>query len=198
MPPRGLGGPFWADAPRRPGTYHVRTGRRLAGDELGWPPSRKIRSHRLDPDHLSPEVWLPRPRRSRGDVRAMHIVMADGRRDRRLAALLRADPRTTLEQSPRGPRTGAVAAGPAQRQPAPSRTRDRRRDLRDPPTVPAGPPRTCGARPVELVSGEPGPVTSLGGLVGPHRRLALVRASLSEVEAVAQARGRRSTTCSWR
>jgi WS/DGAT/MGAT family acyltransferase len=41
----------------------------------------------------------------------------------------------------------------------------------------------------DLVSGEPGPVTSLGGLVGPHRRLEFVRASLDDVEAVARATG---------
>jgi WS/DGAT/MGAT family acyltransferase len=120
----------------------------------------------------------------------MHHVVADGLAGiATLAALLH------VQEGDGGP--PAAAWSPA---PPPSRTELRRDSLlrraRAARGVVAalGRPRATSAAAAELwhgirdlVSGEPGPVTSLGGLVGGHRRLAVVRASLADVQAVAHA-----------
>jgi diacylglycerol O-acyltransferase len=196
MPPRGLGGPFWADAPSFELAYHVRTGRRLqTGDEAGLLAAvEEIRSHRLDPAHPLWEVWLL-PGLDAGRVGMfvrMHHVMADGVAGiASLAALLR----SRSEDDDRAEPAWTPAPEPSRRDLLSDSLRRRAYAIGG--GISAIRRARAGLRTVadvwratrQLISGEPGPVTSLGGLVGPHRRLALVRASLDEVEAVAQARG---------
>ncbi|HEU4330699.1 MAG TPA: wax ester/triacylglycerol synthase domain-containing protein [Lapillicoccus sp.] len=192
---RGLGGPFWADASSFDVAYHVREGPHIeSGGEADLLRAvENVRSHRLDPAHPLWEIWLF-PGLDAGRVGMfvrMHHVVADGVAGvASLAALLRTrsvdrvaqlawipaeepSPRELLSDSLRR-RANAIGAGISA--------------IRRPSAVLQSAADVWRAT-RELVSGEPGPVTSLGGLVGPHRRLALVRASLAEVEEVAHETG---------
>ena len=196
MPPRGLGGPFWADAPSFDLAHHVRTGPRLeSGDEAGLLAAvEEIRSHRLDPTHPLWEIWLlPGLDASRvGMFVRMHHVVADGVAGiASLAALLPSRP----EDDAQAQHAWTPAAEPSRLELLSDNLRRRTHAIGGGISA-IRRPRACLRTAADvwratrqLVGGEPGPVTSLGGLVGPHRRLALVRASLNEVEAVAQARG---------
>jgi WS/DGAT/MGAT family acyltransferase len=194
VPRPGLGGPFWVDAPALDLAHHVRVGPPVdAGDEPALLRAvEEIRSRRLDLGRPLWEVWLlPGPAGVAMFVR-MHHVVADGVAGvASLAALLR-DP------SPPGP--GAepdwvTRPEPSARQLLADTVRRRgravrtgRAALRHPWSATSS--AVAGWRATrDLVSGEPGPVTSLAGLVGPHRRLALLRASLGDLEAVAHAQG---------
>ncbi len=192
VPPRGLGGPYWVDDPSFDLAQHVRLGPALgSGDDADLLAAvERIRSRRLDMRRPLWELWLLP---GLGDGRLalfvrMHHVMADGVAGVATLSTLLSDvagerPAGTGEWSPR---------------PAPSRTallhdslRSRGRGLRGAVRAVAHPRASCG-RVAEVwhgirgfVTGAPGPVTSLGGLVGPHRRLVAVRAPLKDVEAVA-------------
>jgi len=196
IPPRGLGGPFWADAPSFDLAHHVHAGPRLQiGDDAGLLGAvEQIRSHRLDPTLPLWEIWLL-PGFDAGRVGMfvrMHHVVADGVAGiASLATLLRSPSEDDVRAEP-----GWIPA------PEPSR-RDLLSDsLRRHAHAIGGGISTirhprAGLRTVadvrratrQLVGGEPGPVSSLAGLVGPHRRLALVRTSLGQVQAVARASG---------
>ena len=194
FPPRGLGGPFWTDAPDFRLAEHVCVGPVLASDDDAalLAAVEQIRSRPLDLRRPLWEVWLlPGPHTERVALFVrMHHVVADGLAGiATLAALLH------VPKGDGGP--PAPAWLPA---PPPSRTEllcdsllRRARAARDAAAA-LGRPRATSAAAAEvwhgireLVSGEPGPVTSLGGLVGGRRRLAVVRASLADVQAVAHA-----------
>ena len=194
VPRRGLGGPFWADAPAFDLSQHVRLGPPVpSGDEAGLLDAvEEIRSRRLDPARPLWEMWFF-PGLAGGRVGMfvrLHHVVADGVSGiASLAALLagpgatgtRAETRWTPadEPSPRELRRDSLRRRVDALCSVITAGRHPRRALR---TVAQSWQATR-----ELVSGEPGPVTSLGGLVGPHRRLAFVRAPLDDVEAVARA-----------
>lgn len=196
VPPRGLGGPFWVDAPAFDLAQHVRLGPRIeSGSEAGLLGAvEEIRSHRLDPSHPLWEMWLlPDLDAARLAMFVrMHHVVADGVAGiATLAALLREPPEDGDQAEPAwipapepsgrellgdslGRRVQALGRGIAT-------VRRPREGLRTVAEV------WRASR--ELVGGEPGPVTSLAGLVGPHRRMALVRAALGELEEVAHSKG---------
>jgi WS/DGAT/MGAT family acyltransferase len=196
VPAWGLGGPLWVEAPGFDLAQHVRLGPPVdPEDEAALAEAvEQIRSRRLDLSRPLWELWLL-PGAGAGGMTLfvrMHHDVADGVAGvARLAALLGEQPRTGTPEKP------AWLPGPA-----PSR-RELLADnlcrrgraigrglaaLRHPRTVlRSGVEAWRATR--ELVSGEPGPVTSLGGLVGPHRRLSFVRASLADLEEVAHARG---------
>lgn len=198
QPPRGLGGPYWTDDPSFDLANHVRVAPPLeSADDAGLLAAvEQVRSRRLDPSRPLWELWVL-PGLGEGRVALfvrMHHVVADGVAGvATLAALLRLGSREGAAE-----RLGAVRGWTTT--PVPSRKelfrdglRLRVRALRGAVGAVGRPRATCasvaevwhGIR--ELVTGEPGPVTSLGGLVGASRRLAVVRASLADVEAVAHA-----------
>lgn len=196
VPPRGLGGPFWVDAPDFDLAQHVRLGPPIEPGSEGalLAAVEDIRSRRLDLGRPLWEMWLL-PGLDAGRVAMfvrMHHVVADGVAGiASLAALLRES-------------AGAGAPAGRARVPAPEPTRRelltetwsrhvheaghslaRLRHPRSGMRTAVGAWRAVRG----LVGGEPGPVTSLKGLVGPHRRLALVRVPLREVQEVAHAEG---------
>jgi WS/DGAT/MGAT family acyltransferase len=194
VPAPGLGGPFWVDDPSFDLTHHVRTGPPLeSGDDtvlLGA--VEQIRSRRLDPSRPLWELWLlPGLDAGRlGMFVRMHHVVADGVAGMAsLAALLRAP----AENLTRAQAVWAPAPEPSRFELLADGARRRAREMGK-GIAAIGRPRVAPAtigevwRAMrELVGGEAGPVTSLGGLVGPHRRLALLQAELSEVQRVARA-----------
>jgi WS/DGAT/MGAT family acyltransferase len=195
-PPPGLGGPYWVDAPSFDLSYHVRLGPPLeSADDPGLLDAvEQIRSQRLDPSRPLWQIWLlPGLGGGRmGLFIRMHHVISDGVGGIASLATLLRDP----------PHDGAEAPDRWTHAPEPSRgdlLKDslRRRAQRISGVVAAvRRPRSTltaitNAWPAtrELITGEPGPVTSLDGLVGTHRRMALIHASLTEVKAVAHANG---------
>jgi WS/DGAT/MGAT family acyltransferase len=196
VPPRGLGGPFWADASSFDLAYHVHAGPRLqSGGEAGlFGAVEEIRSRRLDPTRPLWEIWLfPGLDAGRvGMFLRMHHVVADGVAGiASLAALLGSGSEDDARSEP----AWIPTPEPSRRELFSDSLRRRAHTMGGGISAirrPRGGLRTVAdvwRATRQLVTGEPGPVTSLGGLVGPHRRLALVRASLGEVQAVAQARG---------
>jgi WS/DGAT/MGAT family acyltransferase len=196
VPPRGLGGPFWVDAPAFDLAQHVRLGPRIdpggEADLLGA--VEEIRSRRLDPSHPLWEMWFF-PGLDAGGVAMfvrMHHVVADGVAGiASLSALLHDPP----EDGARAEPAWIPAPEPSGRELLTDNVRRRVHSMgRGIASIrrPRASLRTAAevCRAIRgLVSGEPGPVTSLGGLVGAHRRLALVRAPLGEVQEVAHAKG---------
>ncbi|GAA1984610.1 wax ester/triacylglycerol synthase family O-acyltransferase [Terrabacter lapilli] len=192
VPPSGLGGPYWVDDPSFDLAHHVRVGPELAsGDDADLLSAiERIRSRRLDMRRPLWELWLLpgfRDGRLALFVR-MHHVMADGVAGVATLATLLSD-----EAGERPARAGEWSP-----RPAPSRGELLHDSLRSRGGAlhgairAAAHPRGSYASAAQLwhgirglVTGAPGPVTSLGGLVGPHRRLAVVRAQLEDVEAVA-------------
>jgi WS/DGAT/MGAT family acyltransferase len=196
VPPRGLGGPFWVDAPDFDLARHVRVGPQVdTSDEATLLDAvEEIRSRRLDLNRPLWEIWLlPGPDAGVTAVFVrMHHVVADGVAGvASLSALLRDPPgdgdrgepaRVPVpEPSGRELLADAVCRHVRGTSRAVATLRHPGQRLR---TVVAGWRATR-----DLVSGEPGPATSLGGLVGPHRRLALVRAPLAGLEETAHAEG---------
>jgi WS/DGAT/MGAT family acyltransferase len=196
VPPQGLGGPYWVDDPSFDLDYHVRLGPRLQSeDEAGLLDAvEHIRRHRLDPRRPLWEIWvLPGLDGDRvGMFVRMHHVISDG-----VAGI--ASLTTLLRGTRQGGTTEQETWTPA---PEPSR-RDLLIDSLRHHTQAIGGAVAAIRRPRasftaitqawaatrELVTGEPGPVTSLDGLVGAHRRIALVHASLAEVKTVAHSNG---------
>ena len=196
VPPHGLGGPFWVDAPAFDIAQHVRSGPRIdSGSEAGLLDAVEgIRTRRLDPSRPLWEIWLL-PGLDGGRVAVfvrMHHVVADGVAGiASLSVLLRDPPEDGAQSEP----AWIPAPEPSSREVLTDHLRRRVHAMgRGIAKVrhPGAGFRTVTAvwrSTRELVSGQPGPVTSLGGLVGPHRRLALVRAPLDEVWEVAHANG---------
>lgn len=196
VPRRGLGGPFWVDAPAFDIAQHVRLGPRIdSGSEDGLLDAvEEIRSRRLDPSRPLWEIWLLPglgPGRVAMFVR-MHHVVADGVAGiASLSTLLRDPPEDGAQTKP----TWFPAPEPSSREVLTNHLRRRMHAMGRGIAMVRHP--GAGLRTAaevwratrELVSGQPGPVTSLGGLVGPHRRLALIRAPLDQVEEVAHANG---------
>lgn len=194
VPPWGLGGPYWVDDPSFDLAHHVRVAPPLtSGDDADLLASvERLRVRRLDMRRPLWELWLL-PGLEGGRVALfvrMHHVVADGVAGVATLAKL-------LSDRPEARLTVGGAWSPL---PGPSRdellcdsVRSRSRALHRAIRAVAD-PRASAASAGQvwhgirgLVSGAPGPVTSLGGLVGPHRRLAVVRAQLDDVEAVARA-----------
>lgn len=196
VPPRGLGGPFWVDAPAFDLAQHVRLGPRIdsGGEAALLGAVEEIRSRRLDPSRPLWEMWFF-PGLDAGGVGMfvrMHHVVADGVAGiASLTALLRDPPADGAGAE----RAWIPAPEPSGRALLTDNVRRRVHAMgrgiatmrRPRATVRTAAEAWRATR--ELVSGEPGPVTILGGLVGPHRRLAFVRAPLEEVEEVAHAKG---------
>lgn len=194
VPPRGLGGSYWVDDPSFDLAHHVRVAPSLvSGDDADLLLAvERLRSRRLDMRRPLWELWLV-PGLEDGRMALfvrMHHVVADGVAG--VATL------ATLLQGERGLRPVPLTQWSPE--PEPSRWEllhdsVRRRGRAVYGAVRAAPrSRASYASAAQvwhgirgLVAGAPGPVTSLGGLVGPHRRLAVVRAQLDAVEAVAHA-----------
>ncbi len=193
VPRRGLGGPYWVDAPAFDLRDHVRVSP-VAGPggdaDLLWA-VELIRRRRLDTDRPLWELWIL-PGSSDGRVGLffrMHHVMADG-----VAGI------ASLARLLSGPAPTAAEAAPWTPGPEPShrellldnlrgragRLRSAASSIRHPATGLRAARSTLPAV-RELFAGEPGPVTSLGGVVGPHRSLHLVRGRLAEVSAIGHA-----------
>ena len=194
LPGPGLGGPFWVDDPSFDLAHHVRTGPPLeSGDETALLRAvEQIRSRRLDPSRPLWELWLlPGLDAGRlGMFVRMHHVVADGVAGMAsLAALLRAP----TEHLTRAQGVWAPTPEPSRRELLADGVRRHARAMGR-GIAATGHPRVALATVAEawratreLVGGEAGPVTSLGGVVGPHRRLAILGAPLGDVEAVARA-----------
>lgn len=163
VPRWGLGSPVWVDVPQVDLAAHVRVvSVPPPGDEAALlQVVEGLRQHRLDRKRPLWELWfLPGLVDSGvGMFARLHHVVADG-----LAGI--ATLRALLD-----------APAAADRPPAP---RVQRRADRGSGVLRAV--RT-------LVGAEPGPRTSLEGLVGPRRRLELVRVALGPVQSVAHASG---------
>jgi len=193
VPPRGLGGPFWADDPSFDEAHHVRTGPRLeSGDERALLGAvEQIRSRRLDPGRPLWELWLlPGLDAGRAAMFVrMHHVVADGVAGiASLTALLRAP----ADDGARAEAVWTPAPEPSRKELLVDGLRRRTSAVGRGITAISRPQVTltavaqAGRAVRELVGGEAGPVTSLGGLVGPERRLALLQADLEDLQTVAR------------
>ena len=194
VPRRGLGGPLWVDAPAFDLSDHVRVERLPApADEaellrvVG-----RLRRRRLDKSRPLWEMWFLTglPDRRIGMFMRLHHVVADG-----IAGV--AELGVLLDAAP------SVATPPAQHwaaQPKPS-TRDllydnlerrigkMRSALKGVTRPTAALRRARAAMPAlrELLTEEPGPLTSLNRVIGEDRTLAVMRSSLEVVSEVAHA-----------
>ncbi len=196
VPGRGLGGPFWVDAPSFDIRDHVVVLRLPRGtDEAGLlAMTEQLRSQRFDPSRPLWRMWLM-PGLPDGRIALyvkLHHTIADG-----MAAM------TTiaafLDADPAAPITPALPWTPG---PAPS---DRellidnvQRQLRAVaragstlmrPTATLRHARQAWPAIRELLAEEPATRTSLDRMVGPGRRLAVIRNSLDEVKTVAHGHG---------
>lgn len=192
VPRRGLGWPFWVDAHSFELRYHVRAAHLPPdSDEAAFLQAvEDVRSHRLDPTRPLWEMWFfpGLAERRVGLFIRLHHVMADG-----IAGV--AGIASLLDVGPEARRSPAPAWTP---EPAPStayllvdNVRRRGGEIGRTLGSVASPARSlrhlAAAWPAarELLGGRPATATSLDGLVGPRRRLALVRASMEEVTRVA-------------
>lgn len=191
-PRRGLGGPLWVDAPSFDLTQHVQTSRIPApGDERQLLLTvERLRRRRLDRTRPLWEMWFLTGLAD-GNIGLfirLHHVVADGMAGiASLGAFL--DPAPEVPAGPPQPWTPA---------PPPSALRLlvdhlRRRagvlgrgmaELARPSSALR---RGQAAWPAlrELFASEPGPETSLDGVVGAGRNLALVRGTLDEIKRIA-------------
>jgi diacylglycerol O-acyltransferase / wax synthase len=195
-PGRGLGGPLWVDAPRFDIRDHVVV-RALppgAGETGLLAVTEELRSQRFDPSRPLWQMWFL-PGLPDGRVAMfvkLHHSIADGMAAMTtIAAFLDADPDAPI--TPASPWTPAPP--PSDRE---LLTDNAQRHLRA-----AGHAGSMLVRPGstlrharqawpairELLAEEPATRTSLDRMVGPGRRLAVIRSSLDEVRAVAHAHG---------
>lgn len=194
VPTRGLGGPLWVDAPAFDLSDHVRVERLHApADETELLRAvARLRRRRLDKSRPLWEMWFLTglPDRRIGLFMRLHHVVADG-----IAGV--AELGVLLDAAP------SVATPPAQpcaAQPRPS-TRDllfdnlerrigKLRSAQKGVTRPTATLRRArAAMPAlrELLTEEPGPLTSLNRVIGQDRTLAVMRSSLELVSDVAHA-----------
>ncbi|HEX6254521.1 MAG TPA: wax ester/triacylglycerol synthase domain-containing protein [Euzebyales bacterium] len=194
VPRRGLGGPLWVDAPAFDLREHVRVAPVVppGGDAQLLETVEQIRRRRLDRSRPLWEMWLlpGLPARRIGMFVRLHHVVADGLAGiASVAALLGGDADATAASTQpwvpaAWPSSRALLGDNLRRRAAGTRRAVAR--LRHPGDVLRG---LRGAWPAahELLVAEPGPQTSLGRVIGPHRRLALVRGRLDVVRDVARA-----------
>jgi diacylglycerol O-acyltransferase len=193
-PPRGLGWPLWVDDPSFDVRNHVRESRVPApgGDAELLSVVESIRRRRLDASLPLWEVWLL-PGLAEGRVGLflrLHHVVADGIAGlATVGALL--DPRAEDgEGHPWVPRPW-----PTSRQLLLDNLRRKVEAFAHAARSVLRPGRSWrslrAAWPAtrELLGGAPGPSTSLDGVIGQDRALAVARASLGDVSAVARAHG---------
>jgi diacylglycerol O-acyltransferase len=193
VPRRGLGGPLWVDAPAFDLREHVRVARITppGGEAQVLQTVEQLRRLRLDRSRPLWEMWLL-PGLSGGRVGLfvrLHHVMADGLAGiAHVAALLDPDTDTTGARPPWTP-----APWPSSRALVLDNLRRRAGGARRAVVSVAHPGDLFGglrdAWPAarELLAAEPGPQTSLGRVIGPRRRLALVRSRLADAKRVARA-----------
>ena len=195
-PRRGLGGPLWTDAARFDIADHIVVRPLPPGTgEAGLPAViERLHDERLDPARPLWRIWLlpGLPDRRVAMVVRLHHAIADGMAAMMtVAALLdpAADepcPETPPWQPAPPPSVHELRADVARRR------RDAARRVGATLTHPRSTLRRARrAWPAirEIVAARPGPRTSLDRMVGPGRRLALIRASLDEVRAAAHAHG---------
>jgi diacylglycerol O-acyltransferase len=196
VPRRGLGGPLWVDARRFDVRDHVVVRPLPSGtDEAGLlAVSEELRSQRLDPSRPLWGMWLL-PGLPDGRVALfvkLHHSIADGMAAMTtVAALLDADPDTPI-----GPaRPWRPTLPPSDRDLFFDNVQRHLRAVVRAGWVLARPGTTLRrareAWPAirELFAEEPATRTSLDRMVGPGRSLAVVRTTLEEVKAVADAHG---------
>ncbi|HSK98160.1 MAG TPA: wax ester/triacylglycerol synthase domain-containing protein, partial [Euzebyales bacterium] len=190
-PGRGLGGPLWVDCPAFDSRDHVNAVTVGApGDEAQLLATvETLRRRRLDRSRPLWEMWfLPglADRRVGLFVRLHHVV-ADGIAGvAAVAALLDVVP----DAVPPQPHPWTPAARPSRRRLFIDNVRVRVGGVARAVSTAAHPVeqarRMAQGWPAvrELVAAEPGPVTSLGRLIGTGRDLALVRSSLGNIKAI--------------
>ena len=194
VPPRRLGGPFWADAPRFEIAEHVlETSVPAPADERQLLLTVEcLRRRRLDPSRPLWEMWFLTglPDRRLALFIRFHHAIADGMAGiATMASFLDADP-------------DAMPSPPAAWSPEPSPTvadllqdvRVRQGEQRRQTVAHVAHPIATGRRVMaalpalrELVAERPYPVTSLDLLVGQDRNLALTRARLDLIKDIAHA-----------
>lgn len=193
-PARGRGGPLWVDAPRFDIGQHVR----VAGVT---PPGGEhelldcvegLRRRRLDPSRPGWEMWFLTglPDRRVGLFVKIHHAMADGMAAMTIIGALLDGEADEAEgifppwRPRREPRDSDLVA---------DAIRERLHRLGGAIATLAHPRTTLqalrAAMPAarELLADEPPPLTSLDGVVGQDRRLAVVRASMAEMRSIAHA-----------
>jgi diacylglycerol O-acyltransferase len=196
VPRRGLGGPLWADATRFDVRDHVVVRPVPSGtDEAGvLAVTEELRSQRFDLSRPLWRMWFM-PGLPDGRVAMfvkLHHSIADGMAAMTtVAAFLDADPDTPI-----------TSARPWTPTPAPSdrelfidnfrrhlRTVGRAGSMLARPGTTLRHAREAWPAIRELLAEEPSTRTSLDRMVGPGRSLAVIRTTLDEVKAVAQAHG---------
>jgi WS/DGAT/MGAT family acyltransferase len=195
-PGRGLGWPLWVDDPSFDISEHVREARVPGpGSEAELLATvERLRRRRLGTARPLWEMWfLPGLADGRvGLFVRLHHVVADGIAGvAGLASLLDTTPDAPSTNGP----TWAPRRGPSTTDLLVDNLERRARGLGRALAAVARPGRSLrGLRegwPAtrELLGGEPGPSTSLDGLLGPSRTLGVAQSSLADVSAVARAHG---------
>ena len=196
VPPKGLGGPVWVDAPSVDLRDHVRVDPLPAGSDEAEVLERveRLRRRRLDPSRPLWEVWFL-PGLPAGRVAMyvrLHHSLADGMAAMRtIDRFLDGEPDPTAASAP----PWTPAAPPSGRDLRDDHLRRRRRKAIRTVGLFLHPFRTLrrarDAWPAvrELFAEEPADRTSLDRTVGPGRRLAVIRTDLEEVKRVAHAHG---------
>jgi WS/DGAT/MGAT family acyltransferase len=194
VPRRGLGGPLWVDAPSFDVGDHVRVLPVAApgGEAELLAATERLRRRRLDPSRPLWELWfLPGLAEGRvGLFAKLHHAVADGMAAMAAVAAL-------LDTVPDAPAAPAGPWAPATPPTAGALLRDnlaRRAERLAGACSTLVRPRTTlrrlrAAWPAarEILVGPPAPQTSLDRMVGPGRRLALLRTTLDQASQVAHA-----------
>lgn len=194
VPPRRLGGPLWVDAPTFDLTDHVAVLPVPApGDEAQLLLAvEQLRRRRLDRSRPLWEMWFLTglPDRRVGLFVRMHHAIADGIAGvATVAAFLDTTPDATAGSA----RPWAPAPMPTESELLDDKRRRYGGELGRVFSTLAHPVTTLrrvrAAWPMlrKLVTGKPGPRTSLDRRVGPDRNLALIRSSLDQVKQIAHA-----------
>lgn len=194
-PPRGLGGPLWVDDPTfdLDGHLHVATVPAPGDEEQLLATVERIRRQRLDRRRPLWALWVLT---GLADGRLglfvrLHHVVADGMAGVATVAVF-LDPDAAVSPMT-APTRWTPTPAPSRRALAIDAVRSAAARLRARltmllhPVVMARRARAGWPALRELVAGRPGPRTTLGGVVGPDRSLALVRADLERVRGIAHA-----------
>ncbi len=194
QPRRGLGGPLWVDAPMFDLTDHVRLLplEPPAGEAELLAAVEQILRQRLDPAHPLWEMWLlpGLPDRRVGLFVRIHHAIGDGMA---VMATLASLFEPTPDEPPVAARAWAPAPWPSPRALFADNLARRLRGVARGLASLARPRTTLrgmlAAWPAvrELLAEEPATATSLDRMVGPGRRLALIRTSLANVKEVGRA-----------